>query len=275
MLDTIKLETMNVINSIITLIPAFAGALVLLLCGWLLARFLRLMTTRLARSFNNLLSRRFYGTSLEFASISPFLQHTLGVIVFWATMLVFVAVAIRLIGFTGAAVWLERLVVYLPSLLAGGLIIVGGIIIGGVARKFITHAATAANIENPALLGQLSQFTFIIVGLVIGLGQLGVDVTLLVLLFGIVLAAILTGFALAFGLGARSLVENLIANQHIKQMIKPGQQVACGSKQGRVLEFTATGVVIETDDGRSLIPAKLCLDQCLDIIDKGAKDEQD
>jgi len=178
-------------------------------------------------------------------------------------------------GITGAAAWLERLVVYLPSLLAGGLIIVGGIIVGGVARKFVTHGAGAANIENPVLLGQLSQFIFVIVGLVIGLGQVGVDVTLLVLLFGIVLAAILIGFALAFGLGAKVLVENLIANHHIKQMIRPGQQIACGSKQGRVLEFTATGVVLETSEGRTMMPAKFCMDQCLDVLVKEVKDDQD
>ncbi|MCP5017361.1 MAG: hypothetical protein GY938_19140 [Ketobacter sp.] len=273
MLETIKLQTVEVFNTVVALLPTFAGALALLLLGWILARFLKLLTIRLTGSFNNLLARRFYGSTLEFARLSPSLQRILSSVVFWATNIVFVAVAVRVAGFTGAAVWLERVVVYLPSLIGGGLIIVGGVVVGGVTRKFINHAALAAEIDNAELLARFSQFTFVIVGLVIGLGQIGVDVTLLILLFGIVLAAILTGFSLAFGLGAKSMVENLIANQHMKLMIKPGQQIVCGSVQGRVLEFTPTCVVLETIEGRTLIPAKLCMDQTLDIIITEVKDE--
>jgi len=273
MLETIKLQTVEVFNTVAALLPSFAGALALLLLGWILARFLRLLTIRLTGSLNNVLARRFYGSTLEFARLSPSLQRILGSVVFWATNVVFVAVAVRVAGFTGAAVWLERVVVYLPSLIGGGLIIVGGVVVGGVTRKFINHAALAAEIDNPELLARFSQFTFIVVGLVIGLGQIGVDVTLLILLFGIVLAAILTGFSLAFGLGAKSMVENLIANQHIKLMIKPGQQIVCGAVQGRVLEFTSTCVVLETCHGRTLIPAKSCMEQTLDIIIAEVKDE--
>lgn len=273
MLETIKLEITNVITTIIALLPNLIGAMVLLLIGWLLARFLRMVTTRLTRSLNNILDGRFYGTNLQFARMPPSAQHFLGTVVFWATILIFIAVAVRLIGFTGAAGWLEKLLVYLPSLLAGGFIIIGGVIIGSVTRKLVTHGAATANITQPELLGHVAQVSCIIVGLVIGLGQIGVDVTFLIILFGIALAAVLASFSLAFGLGARSLVENLIANQHLKQMIKPGQLVSAGTVRGRVLEFTATGVVLETNEGRTLMPAKFCMDQSLCVIISEASDE--
>lgn len=273
MLDAIEHETRNVIHTVIALLPDIAGALLLLLVGWLLARFLRMLTTRLIRSLNQLLAGRFSGTHLEFARIPAYMQELLASVVYWVTVLVFVAVAIRVIGFTGAALWLEKLVGYLPALLAGGLIIVGSIIVGSFTRKLVTHAAAAANIDQPQLLGQVSQFGFIVVGLVIGLGQIGVDVSFLIMLFGIVLTALLTAFALAFGLGARSLVENLIATQHIKHIIKPGQQVRCGALTGRVLEFTATAVMLETEDGQTLMPAKLCMEQSISVIIHEVNDE--
>ena len=273
MLETVKQEATNVLTTVIALLPDILGALIMLLIGWLLARFLRMVTTRLTRTLNTLLAGRFHGTSFEFARISPATQQLLGAIVFWATMLVFVAVAVRLIGFTGVASWLERLVVYLPSLFAGGLIIICGVIIGSATRKLITHTAAAADIPQPQLLGQVSQASFIVVGLVIGLGQIGVDVTFLIMLFGIVLAAVLAAFSLAFGLGARPLVENLIAMRHLKQLIKPGQQVSCGSLEGRVLEFTATGVLLEASNGRTLLPAKFCMEQSLSIISIEVSDD--
>lgn len=273
MLDTIKQEITNVFTTVIALLPDLVGALVLLLIGWMLARFLRLVTTRLTHSLNNILAGRFYGTNLEVARIPPSAQQLLGTVVYWATIFIFVIISVRLIGFTGAAGWLEKLLIYLPSLLAGGLIIIGGIILGSVTRRLVTHAAATANIAQPQLLGHVSQFSFIIVGFVIGLSQIGVDVTFFIILFGITLAAVLAGFSLAFGLGARSLVENLIANIHLKQMIKPGQIVATGAIRGRVLEFTATGVILETSEGRSLLPAKFCMDQSLNVVIHEAHDE--
>ncbi|MEX1665204.1 mechanosensitive ion channel family protein [Zhongshania arctica] len=272
MLEIFEQEATNVITTVITLLPDLLGAVLMLLLGWLLARFLRMAITRLARAFNTLVAGRFYGTNSEFARIPTTVQQLLGATVFWATILVFVAVSVRLMGFDGVAHWLERLVVYLPSLLSGGLIIIAGAIIGSASRKLITHAAETADIARPELLGQSSQVAFIVVGLIIGLGQIGVDVTFLIMLFGIVLATVLAGFSLAFGLGAKPLVENLIANQHLKLLVKPGQQVACGSLHGRVLEFTATGVLLETEHGRTLLPAKLFMEQSLSLITSEKKD---
>lgn len=273
MLDIFKQEATNVITTVITLLPNLLGAVLMLLIGWLLARFLRMAVTRLLRAINSLLTGRFYGTSLEFARIPLMAQQLLGAIVFWATMLVFVAVSVRLAGFTGMAFWLERLLVFLPSLLSGGLIIIAGVITGTAVRKLATHAAEAADIARPDLQGRVAQVACIIIGLIIGLGQIGVDVTFLTMLFGIVLAAVLAGFSLAFGLGAKPLVENLVANQHLKQLVQIGQQISCGSLQGRVLEFTATGVLLETGQGRTLLPAKLIMEQGLSVIAAEASNE--
>lgn len=275
MLETIEQEAQQVIATLVALIPDLFGAIVLLLIGWCLASFFKLVMGRLTHSINRVLGGRLLGTRWEMIRIPATAQAWLGQIVFWLTILVFVAIAVRLIGFTGAAAWLDRLVVYLPSLLAGGLIIVSGVMLGAVMRKLITHAAAAADISRPQWLGQLVQAAVIVVGLVIGLGQIGVDVTFLIILFGIVVGAVMTGFSLAFGLGARTLVENLIANQHARQLIKPGQLAQIGSHRGRVLEFTPTGIMLESDQGRSIIPAKLCLEQGFQLIAEEALHSDD
>lgn len=275
MFDAIEQETQQVITTVVALIPDLFGALILLLIGWLLAGFLKLVVSRLIQSINHFLVGTLLGTRWEIIRIPATAQTLFGQIVFWVTMLVFIAIAVRLVGFTGAAAWLDRLVVYLPSLLAGGLIIVSGFILGAVMRKLITHTAAAADVSQPQRLGQLVQVSVVVVGLVIGLGQIGIDVTFLIILFGIVVAAVLAGFALAFGLGAKTLVENLIANQHVKQIIKPGQLAQFGTQRGRVLEFTATGIMLESDQGRIVVPARLCLQQSFELLADAEFDSSD
>lgn len=266
MLDAIEKETQQVVATFITLLPDVVGAVLLVLTGWVVGTLLRLAVGRLTRSLNRFLSSHLVTGRWAFVRIPVSAQTLLGQIVFWISMLVFVAIAVRLLGFTSAAGWLDRLVVYIPSLLAGGLIIVAGFILGAMARRLVTHAAAAADVSQPHWFGQIVQASFVVVGLVIGLGQIGVDVTFVILLLGISLGAVLMGFALAFGLGARTLVENLIALQHVKQLAHPGQLIQVGNVQGRLLEFTTTSLVVETAQGRTAIPAKSCLQEHFTLL---------
>lgn len=261
---------MNISDS---LVPDIAGALFILIVGFLVARLLRIVSHRLSDSFNSLISGRLDSSTLEFVRISNTAKTTLGAFFFWATMVVFIAITVRFVGFTGAAGWLESIVSYLPSLFAGGLLVLAGVVLGSIAFKLVVHAAAAANIEQSRLLGKLSQTSFIFIGLVLGLDQVGIDVTFIIILFGIPLTAIMMGFALAFGLAAKPLLENLIANQHLKQLVKIRQRISCKHLDGIVVEFTATGIVLETDEGRLLMPAKWLMEEGLNLIDAEASDE--
>lgn len=266
MYESVESELRELFSIVLSTLPELIGATLLILIGWLLGKFLRMVIVRIIRSFNHFFAGRFRGHNLEFVHIPKSIQTLLGGVAFWATLLVFITVGVRVVGLTSAATWLERMVVYLPSLFAGGLIILGGFIVGAVMRKLVVQAASAAEMPQPQWLGQIAQTTFIGVALVIGLGQIGIDVTFLIILVGIVLAAVLAGFAIAFGFGAQKLVANLVANQHLKQLMRPGQHAQIGEIRGQVLEFTPTGVWLETPKGRSYVPAKTCMEQHLTVF---------
>jgi Conserved TM helix len=273
MLESIRQQTLDVLTTLIAHLPNVLGALLLVLAGWLLARFLRMVITRLIHALNHLLDRQFHGSTLHFFRISSATEKLLGFLTFWTTILLFITVAVRVVGFSAAAAWLDRLVVYLPALVSGGLIVIVAYILGTVARHLVSHASATADIAQAALFGQIAQAAFITIGVVIGLGQVGVDVSFLIILFAIVFGTLLAGFSLAFGLGARPLVENLIAVRHLRQSVRPGQLIVIGADRGRVLEFTTTGLVLETPEGRRIIPAALCMQQSVSVITREQSDE--
>ncbi|MAT51304.1 MAG: hypothetical protein CMK32_09005 [Porticoccaceae bacterium] len=270
MLETIEKQSLEVLATVIALLPSLAGAVLVVIAGWILARILRLIVGRIIHSVNHLLDRRLNLSALSFAHISPTAERLVGILVFWATLLIALTIAVRLVGFVGVAQWLDRLVIYLPSLVAAGILIVAGFLVGTIARELIIR-----NIELPQApaLARLTQASFVAVGVVLGLSQAGIDVTFVIILFAIALAAVLGGFGLAFGLGARTLVENLIAVRHLRQVVDIGQRVAVAGTEGRVLEFTATAMVLETIAGRHLVPASLCLNETLQLL-TGAPDDE-
>jgi small-conductance mechanosensitive channel len=89
----------------------------------------------------------------------------------------------------------------------------------------------------------------------IAAGQIGIDNTLLVALvvtlFGVMLGAI----ALAFALGARTTVSNILAAQALTQTYGSGDVIRIGTLEGRILRITRTHVVLETAEGTATVPA--------------------
>lgn len=273
MFESIQQQTMEVLSTIIAHLPNVIGAILLLIAGWLLARFLRMVIIRLIRSLNALLDKQLRGSTLQLVRISSATENLLGFVVFWSTILVFVTIAVGLVGFSAAAAWLDRVVVFVPSLVSGALIIIISFVLGTIARHLVQHAASSADIARAGLYGQIAHISILIIGAVIGLGQIGVDVSFLVILLATAFAAVLAGFSLAFGLGAKTMVQNLIAVRHLKQVVRQGQMVEIDGDRGRVLEFSSTGMVLETAEGRKIVPASLCMKQSFSVITRELTDE--
>ncbi|HSG06406.1 MAG TPA: mechanosensitive ion channel domain-containing protein, partial [Nitrospiria bacterium] len=85
--------------------------------------------------------------------------------------------------------------------------------------------------------------------------QIGIQVEFLTTLIFVVVGGLFGGIALAFALGARKIVGNLIASQYLLQTHSVGQIVKIGEIRGSIREITPTAVVVETPEGRVFIPA--------------------
>lgn len=274
MLDTLKAQLADTLNVAAAFFPSLIGGLAIIAIGWLLAKLLRSLSVRLLQSCNDLLGRLLQGDSLRYLRLSPGTIRFIGHGVFWLILLVFAVAAIRVWGLTELALWLDGLVGHLPRLATGILIIIAGYILAGAIKNIATHAALSANINQPELVGRAAQALLITIAAIIGLDQMGINVTFLAMLLAITFAAILTGFMLAFGLGARQLVADLVAVRHLRTFVKPGQLAKVGDIQGRVLEFTATGMVVETEGGRTLVGASRCLLESVSVITPEQDDAQ-
>ncbi|MEX1310769.1 MAG: hypothetical protein AB1Z65_10150, partial [Candidatus Sulfomarinibacteraceae bacterium] len=73
----------------------------------------------------------------------------------------------------------------------------------------------------------------------------------------VTLGSVLAAAALAFGLGARSSVANLIAAKYVAQFCEIGQKIQLEDVEGTVVGLTRTAVILETEKGRIIMPAEL------------------
>ena len=247
--------------------PRILGALIFLVAGWYLAKFSSVATQRLLRSFNAFLHRRWrssFGTDVR---LSPAVIGISAAIIRW-TLIFFVLVGMtRILGIEVLSVWLGQAADQLPSVIAGGIIIFVGIVLSRFAKDIVEialHSTTGAQAE---VFGRLSQMMVVVAALVMGVGQAGIDTTLLVSIVTILLAGLFGGMAIAFGLGAKDFVANLIGIHHAQKLFVVGQTVRIGEFQGEITRITSTTTVIGAADGRVVVPGGIFQREAVLIVD--------
>src|SRR3569833_368442 len=247
--------------ALVRLVPNIIGALVVIVAGWLLAKLLRTLAQRGLRG----LVRLSYGLQRGGMAGRPLIQErsiaALGAIVFWATILLFLTAATQVLGLGVFTEWLSSVVAYLPALLAGLLILVAGFVFSLLAKDLVTAAANSAHVAYAELLGRSVQILIFSMAVEIGIDQVGITVTFLVVIVAIILGMIFGGMALAFGLGARQVVSNIVATHYVRQMYQFGDSVAIGTLQGRISHINNKSVVLETAQGRCHVPTALFLSE--------------
>lgn len=246
--------------------PKLVGALLLLLIGWLIARLLRSIGTNVVMTLERVLSQSSIartGASVKLPLVSA---RMLGSILFWLVLLFFVTAATEVMGLEIFTAWLAQLVGYLPTVAAGGLIIVVGVLASRMARQLVEAAPVGEVRAQRELLGRMAQAVILITAILVGADQVGIRVTFLVIMAAVIVAALVGAAALAISLASRSYVANLIGSHYLRQTYAIGQQVRVDGHEGKILEMSATSLVLETRDGRVSLPAKLFNDAAIVLL---------
>ncbi|MHA6287369.1 mechanosensitive ion channel family protein [Maricaulis sp. CAU 1757] len=235
--------------------PALAGALLVVLVGWLLAGPVRAAARRTLSGLGRLVERGVGSTTLSRARLPAATAPVLGELAYWAVIVITITIAARIARLPALAGWLDQIVRYLPNLLLGGLILALGYLLGLVVGEQVERAARTARSGQGALLGRLAQGAIVLSAVIMALDQVGIDVGFLVTLFAILAGALALSLSLAFALGARDHVASLVAARSLRRSLAPGCRLRVGDSEGVLLEVTATQIALETAEGRALIPA--------------------
>jgi small-conductance mechanosensitive channel len=236
--------------------------------GWLLAHLLKLAAARGVLLLDTLLSRM--GLPAKVARAQAGRGSTIvGAIVFWGVLLAFATAAAQALGLHAFTDWLSRLVNYLPTLLVGLVILAAGWILATLAGDLAEAAATQLETGQRRSLGRIVRGAIIVGAILIAADQVGVRITFLAIFAAAVALTLGGGVAIAVGLGGREHVANLVAAHHLRDAFTVGQWLRVGEHEGRLLEVTSTGFVIESADGRTLLPARLLSTQPVTVLSKG------
>ncbi len=250
-------------------LPQLLIAMFVLFVGWMVATLLRTIIVRSSNRLGHLWQKVAAKETLE-----PLRHHKppvriIGELTFWIVIVASLVLAAESLGFESFSTLLAGMLSYLPLAVGGFLVVLVGFVVGSLANNLIASAVISAGLEQGEMLGRAAQFIIISISIIVGIDQIGFDVELLSLIVGIVMATFLGGMSLAFGLGARTHVSNIIAANQLRSLYQSGDIVSVNDIKGRIIEITVSRVIIESDTGTVDIPAKLFDEQITMIIEKG------
>lgn len=245
---------------LIGILPEVLAALTLLLIGWLAARLLRALVVRSAGLMNRGLARIGVLRSADGQLRETTVRIVAG-IAFWLVILFFLAAATNVLGLDMFAGWLDQIVAYLPKVISGIAIIIAGIILANIARDSVLAAFASMPMAQRTLVARGAQTLTLGLLIIVGLDQIGIHITVVTTVLAIVLASALGGLAIAFSLGARTFVGNLIGAHYLGKEYRPGERIRVDGSEGTIVEITHVAVILQTGEGRLTVPARLFAEQ--------------
>lgn len=247
-------------------LPKLILGLVVLLLGYLIARIVQSLVGRLIGHLDRIINKNLSGRQIQVNLNSS--RNFISKAFFWIILFFFLTVFTETLGLPVITSWLAGLGTYLPNLLAGILVIFFGIIFSRLASDFIKSRTFKSEIYSSAMLGKVVKFIILIISIVIAIDQVGVDISFLTSLTYIILASLLLGAAMAFGIGSRTSVSNILASYYISRIYSEGDYIRIGAYEGRIIKITSTSVFLEADEGQIVIPARDFNDQMSILIKK-------
>jgi len=193
-------------------VPAVAGAIVILVVGWLVAKFLEAIIVRVLKAvhLDTGSDRAGIAKVLAQGDIKLSLSELIGAMIYWVIVLIVIATALGTLNLTVASDLMERLVAYVPNILGAIFILIAGAFLGSFVSTAVKTAATNAGIDNAKALAQITQMIIVIFSAIIAIEQLKIATTLIILAVNILLISIGLSIALAFGLGCKDIAGKFI-----------------------------------------------------------------
>jgi small-conductance mechanosensitive channel len=254
----------------IAYLPSLAAGIGLIVLGWLIAALTSAAMRRVLGGGLTLLGRQpRLGRAVERTRLGPEFVGLASRVVFWFVLTLFVAAAVERLQLTIAAALVTGFAAWLPRVLVALAIVFGGVVAGQLAFSAVSRAAAAAGLPQAGLLARSVQVILLFFAIVTAADQLGVQSTLLTAVVATAVGAVLGGATLAFGLGSRVAVSNIVAVFYLLKTYRVGQMVRIGDIEGEIIEISQTGVFIASPDGRVLVPGRRFSEETSTLLAEG------
>jgi len=236
-------------------LPNIIAALVILLLGafigWLVARFIATLLTRLG--FDHLGERTGLIDDLARVGIGMRPSRLVGRIAFFVVLAAAFVQAVNGLELAPISQTLGSFLTYLPHAVLAVVLVLVGIIVGDTVGRGAAGAMSRAGVLYHDVAGGVLRAAIIVLFVLMALQQLTVDSGFLFYVLLVILGAFALAAAIAGGWGARAFAENLVAAHYIERHLDVGHFIRVKGRTGTIERLDAMSTIVRTADDRTII----------------------
>lgn len=259
----------NLVTGAIDYFPRLITALIILLAGWLLAKFVANIVERLGEKLRleDLLGRIGIKEGLEKAKFGRTGTQLLGMLLYWIIFLNFILIALESLGLHAAVEPLRDLIAFLPRLLAAMATLTAGLLLAQFLGKAAQAAMEGMGVEFHQEVGQGVNVLLIIMIVIVVLEQLGINASIMTNIFTNVVTIMVAGLALAFGLGGRGVAQSVLAGYYAREQFEMGDTISFDDKEGILEAIGTLNTEIRVDGERLVVPNTILTETAVRVKD--------
>ncbi|MCH7605106.1 hypothetical protein IID24_03940 [Patescibacteria group bacterium] len=208
------------VSGFVNFIPGLIGALIVFFVGWFISVGIGHLVADILKKirFNKIFERGNWKQALERADLKVDPSDFIGMIFKWVLVIVFLLAAVDILGLSEFAIFLQRILAYLPNVLVASLIFVVAVIIADIVEKLIRAFVESTQVGYGHLVSVIVKWSIWIFAVIAILLQLQVAVFLLQTLFTGLVALLAIAGGIAFGLGGKDVAAGIL--QEVKKKIQ-------------------------------------------------------
>ncbi|MFB6133558.1 MAG: mechanosensitive ion channel domain-containing protein [Halanaeroarchaeum sp.] len=235
----------------------YVAAAVVFVLGLVLASLLGRLNVRLLQSLG--VEDAVEGTTVERTArkFGTSTVDVLGSATAWLVFIFMTLLALEVAGYFKTVVFLMQAGNVLPNLLLALVILVLGLLAGDKAEVLVSEATRGIKVPEIGIVPTAVRYSVVLVAILLTLAQLGINVEVLILLFGAYVFFVLVVLIVS----TRHLLTSAAAGIYLllNQPYSIGDRIAIGEREGIVQEVDVFVTRIEDDGREYIVPNHLVL----------------
>jgi len=171
-------------------------------------------------------------------------------------MLIFIQIAVGILNregmFNQLAELVNTVILWIPNLIVGLFIGLAGFWIATWLHDKVVEHGKELELPFVNLMAKAVQILVIYVALVIALAQIGIEVPILYLVFGIAVGAVFLGLGVGFAYGSKDVFLNLVGSIQSGQTLEEGDKIEVEDYRGVVKSVGRYSIELETEMGKKV-----------------------
>lgn len=190
------------------LLALFSFILLGIIVGWAIKAVLQRLLK--AVRFDALSERWGIHAALAKAGFTQPLSQIVGRLAFWLVFVLFVFMGVDSLDLPATAGLMGQILGFLPSVVAAGLLLLVGVLLGNFFAEATLIATVNAQIQEARLIANLVRWGIFLFTAAMVLTHLGIAKEIVVAAFSILFGGVVLALAIAIGLGGRNIARDML-----------------------------------------------------------------